>query len=273
MCLLRILGVVVVLRMNRRRHFVRNASHFFHDVDFAAHWPRIRAPVVTHRHHPESGPCAFSYRQLDSCLEIAIEPTLIHLCIHASRIDFSILFQAMNTQSTVLQLCHKAATRGFVIHIVLKLVVHPATVLHFVCPVVGIQFQAIVELIAPYERISFGRIVGGFLRSCLIHSDALASSSRHQYHSTRTSVHIGICRYFHAHASRRCNGVLSRDGYEVAVSVCTPFLTRGCDVDGVCATFGWNADGILRSGNRDGGRCQLVVISPTAAREGYGERK
>ena len=84
MGLLRVLGVVVVLRVDARRHLVRHAAHFLHDVDLATHRPGIGAPVVAHRHHPEGGPCALTLRQLDASLEVAVLPALIHVGIDAA---------------------------------------------------------------------------------------------------------------------------------------------------------------------------------------------
>ena len=131
-------------------------AHLLHDVNLTVGRPGTEV----HGHHPESRPRSLALRQFDAGLDIAVGPTVLHLCIHATGVDLAVLLQGSDAKLAVAHLGDEIALGGLVVDVVLQLVVHPATVLHFVSPVVGVEFGTGVELVLPNETVALGYIVG-----------------------------------------------------------------------------------------------------------------
>ena len=149
-CLLRTFSMIIVLRMDRRRDFVGYYAHFLHDVYLATHGPRVGIPVVPYRHHPESRPSTFAFRQENTRLKITILPTGIHLGIHTTGINLTVAaFEAVDVQLTVSKFRHTLSVY-LSVHVVLQFIVHPTGFLDFVSPVVT-QCSAFIEFILPYQ--------------------------------------------------------------------------------------------------------------------------
>ena len=171
------------------------------------------------------------------------------------------------------------------VHVVLQLVIHPARVLHFVGPVIGVEFCprktilvgsiaiVAVKLIVPNQRVSVGSIVGWLLCCRLRHADGLACYARHDGDGTRAGTGRRISRNRDRQRARLGYRILSFDSDEFLISVYAPFLACGAYVDGITTALNRHSDIGLRQ--RDTDRCRLwvFVVAPTAAPKGYGKRE
>ena len=189
--------------------------------------------------------------------------------IHTTRVYLAVLLQGCNAQGAVLNLCYQRTIGCFVVHVVLQLVVHPSGVLHLVLPVGSIQFRACLELVLPYQCVTFGGIVGRLLGSGLSHCDVLTGSTRHNDDVTCTLRGIRVLVDGHSH---RIVSILSRGFHKVAIGINTPLFSSGGNVNCVAASCGRCIDALLRYGDRWSSGL-WVIATPTAASKDCGERE
>ena len=171
------------------------------------------------------------------------------------------------------------------VHIVLQLVVHPSCALHFVRPVVGIEFCSgnsilvrgiaivAVKLILPHQLVTLWSIVRWLLCRHLGNTDAFTCRTRHNRNGASADTRSRISR--NSNCQRTCLGcrILSSDNNEFLIGVCIPLLTRGVHVDGVGTAFCRCFYAFLRQRDVYRWGQWVIVVAPTAATNDCGERE
>ena len=192
--------------------------------------------------------------------------------IDTTGIDLAILLETVDKQFTTHQLCDVTTVWRRVVHVVLEFMVHPSAVLNLMCPVGLVQLRTFVEFILPHQRIALRGIVSRLLSSSLGHGDSLAGRTRHDCDSTRAGLSHRISRNRDGERTRLGCRVLGLYGKEVVAHSSTPLFSRRRDVHRVGTTFSGCTDCLWRDGESDGRRCR-VVLAPSAAHKGHGERE
>ena len=141
--------------MERRRSIVRIKAYLFHNINLATFRPRICSEIIVARHHPESRPCAFTFRQFDASFEDTVKPALGFVSIYATRINLAVAaLETVDVKPVICNFCY-ALTISRAIHIILKFMIYPARLLHLMTPVGTIQLRTFIELIIPDQSVTF----------------------------------------------------------------------------------------------------------------------
>ena len=139
--------------MERRRSIVRINAYLFHNINLATLRPRICSEIIVARHHPESRPCTFTFRQFDASFEDTVKPALDFVSIYAPRINLAVTsLETVDVKPVISNFCY-ALTISRAVRIVLKFIIHPARLLHLMTPVGTIQLRAFIKFIIPDQFV------------------------------------------------------------------------------------------------------------------------
>ena len=159
------------------------------------------------------------------------------------------------------------------VHVILQFVVHPAAALHLMRPVGRIQFRSLVELVVPHQLISLWCVVGSLFSGSLVDGQVFTGAARHDGDRTSAGLCHRISRNRDGDRTRLVCRILSLDREEVLASHGhAPLLACRRDIDKVGATFCRHIDGLWRDGQAGCGWLG-IVLTPSAAQKGYGERE
>ena len=139
--------------MERRRSIVRINANLFHNINLATFRPRICYEIIVARHHPESRPCALTFRQFDASFEDTVKPALGFVSIYATRINLAVAaLETVDIKPVICNFCY-TLTISRAVRIILKFIIHPARLLHLMTPIGTIQLRAFIKLIIPDQFV------------------------------------------------------------------------------------------------------------------------